>query len=59
MAQGVLPVESFLTKLARENYRGDFTLKIAPSYMHEGNDARMKEVIQESKDFFEKYFRAD
>lgn len=59
LPHGVLPVESFLTKLAREDYRGDFTLKILPAHMHEGNDIRMKEVIKESKEFFEKYFRAD
>ena len=59
LPHGVLPVESLLTKLAREDYRGDFTLKIAPQNMHEGHDERMKEVIKESKDFFEKYFRAE
>lgn len=59
LPHGVLPVESFLTKLAREDYRGDFTLKISPQHMHEGNDARMLEVIKESKDFFEKYFRSE
>lgn len=59
LPHGVLPVESFLTKLAREDYRGDFTLKIAPQHMHEGNDARMMEIIKESKEFFEKYFRAE
>ncbi len=59
LAHGVLPVESFLTKLAREGYSGDFTLKISPSNLHEGNDERMKEVIKDSKEFFEKYFRAE
>lgn len=59
LPHGVLPVESFLTKLAREDYRGDFTLKIAPQHMYEGNDARMMEVLKESKNFFEKYFKAE
>lgn len=59
LPHGVLPVESFLTKLARESYRGDFTLKIAPQHMHEGSDERMLEVIKESKEFFEKYFQAN
>ena len=58
LSHGVLPVESLLTKLAREDYRGDFTLKISPGNMHAGNDERMMEVIKESKDFFDKYFRA-
>jgi sugar phosphate isomerase/epimerase len=59
LAHGVLPVESFLTKLAREDYRGDFTLKISPQNLHEGNDERMKEVIRDSKEFFEKYFKVE
>lgn len=54
---GLLPVESLLTKLARENYRGMFTLQIAPSNMHEGNDEEMLKTIRESKDLFEKYFK--
>ena len=58
LPHGVLPVESLLTKLAREDYRGDFTLKISPDNMHAGNDERMFEVIKESKDFFDKYFVA-
>lgn len=59
LPHGVLPVESLLTKLAREDYRGDFTMKIAPQNMHEGNDERMKEVIRESKEFYDKYFRVE
>ncbi len=59
LPHGVLPVESFLTKLAREDYRGDFTLKISPQHMYEGNDERMLEVLKESKEFFEKYFRVE
>ncbi|PID70178.1 hypothetical protein CSB37_03300 [bacterium DOLZORAL124_38_8] len=54
---GLLPVESFLTKLARENYRGLFTLQIAPKNMHEGDDEAMLKTLRESKDLFEKYFR--
>lgn len=59
LPHGVLPVESLLTKLARDNFGGDFTLKISPEHMHEGNDARMLEVLRDSKEFFDKYFRAE
>ncbi len=54
---GILPVESFLTKLARENYRGDFTIKISPENMFEGDDERMLKTIKESKEFYERYFQ--
>lgn len=53
---GDLPVESFLTKLSREGYRGDFTLKLNPASMHAGNDEQMLKVLKESYDFFFKYF---
>ena len=56
LSTGVLPVESFLTKLKRNNYRGDFTLKISPENLREGDDERMLEIIRASKEFFEKYF---
>ncbi len=56
---GILPVESFLTKLARDDYRGDFIIKISPRNLHEGNWERMMETMQESKDFFEKYYKKD
>lgn len=58
LTHGLLPVESLLTKLARENYKADFTLKISPAALHEGNDDKLKQTLQESKEFFEKYFRA-
>jgi len=56
---GDLPVESLLTKLARENYRGDFTLKIAPENMQAGDDKRMIQILKDSKDFFHRYFKFD
>ena len=59
LTHGLLPVESLLTKLARENFSGEFTLKLSPKSLHEGNGEKMLAVLKESKDFFEKYFRAD
>lgn len=56
---GILPVESFLTKLARDNFRGDFILKLSPKNLHEGDLEKMLETMTESKEFFEKYFRSE
>lgn len=56
---GILPVESFLTKLARDNFRGDFVLKISPKHLHEGDLEKMMEILEESKSFFQKYFRSE
>ncbi len=55
---GELPVESLLTKLARENFRGEFTLKISPNNLREGNDEKMIEILRDSKAFVDKYFNA-
>ncbi len=56
---GILPVESFLTKLSRDNFRGDFIIKISPKNLHEGDWERMEEVMKDSKDFFKKYFKPE
>ena len=59
LRDGILPVESLLTKLARENFRGDFTLKIAPENMDAGNDKKMLDNLKDAKEVFEKYFGAN
>jgi sugar phosphate isomerase/epimerase len=56
---GILPVESFLTKLSRDNFRGDFIIKLSPKNIHEGDWERMMEIMKESKEFFEKYFKSE
>ena len=53
---GVLPVESFLTKLAQVRFRGDFVLRVNPAQLAEGEDEKVVELLIESREFFEKYF---
>jgi sugar phosphate isomerase/epimerase len=55
---GELPVESMLTKLARESFRGEFTLKISPQNLREGHDEKLLEILRESKTFVDRYFTA-
>lgn len=59
LSLGILPLESFLTKLARERFSGDFILKISPDQLHAGDDERMVQTLRESKEFFEKHFRIE
>ena len=54
--KGVLPVESFLTKLAKIGYRGNFTMYVAGSEFNEGNDDLTIKRMIEARKFFEKYF---
>jgi sugar phosphate isomerase/epimerase len=53
---GILPLESFLTKLAQNRYQGHFSLKINPKELHEGDDKKVLKILTESKEFFDTYF---
>lgn len=53
---GVLPVESFLVKLAQRGFSGNFTLKVHPRFLSEGNEESLLKKIGEVKDFYDKYF---
>lgn len=54
--KGLLPLESFLTKLAQTHYRQDFTLKIAPKNLPQGLEDDMIKVLIDSRKFYEQYF---
>ncbi len=56
LSAGVLPLESFLKKLAEIHFHGDFTLLLSPKQISEGQDERMLQILQEAHDFFENYF---
>jgi len=56
---GVLPLESFLTKLARADFKGDFTLFVKAQELHEGDDEKVIAKMIEAREFIEKYFVAD
>lgn len=54
--EGVLPLESFLTKLRQDGYKGAISFKIHPKFMQVGNDARVKKNLSECKKYYETYF---
>lgn len=56
---GVLPLESFLTKLARADYHGNFTMYVNGKEFGEGDDERVLSKMIEAREFFEKYFQDD
>lgn len=57
--RGVLPVESFLTKLAKLGYSGDFTVKVSSKSLQEGDEASTLEKMQETVSFYKNYFNQD
>lgn len=54
--EGILPLESFLTKLKQEGYRGAISFKIHPKFLHAGDEKKMMKNLGECKKFYEEYF---
>ena len=54
---GVLPLESFLTRLAQNKYAGDFTMRISPKRLSSDNEEKLIEELVGARKFFEKYFK--
>lgn len=54
--EGILPVESFLTKLAQKRFIGNFSVRVASHFLSEGDDKKVLEKMIEIREFYEKYF---
>ena len=54
--EGVLPLESFLTKLKQDGFKGAVSFKIHPKFFKVGDDEKVKKSLATCKKFFENYF---
>lgn len=54
--EGIMPLESFLTKLKQDKYPGAISIKILPKYLHAGDDEEVIEELKRSKKYYEKYY---
>ncbi|MEK7524597.1 MAG: sugar phosphate isomerase/epimerase [Patescibacteria group bacterium] len=54
--EGILPLESFLTKLKQEGYRGAVSFKIHPKFIHAGDHEKVLKNRAECKKFYTDYF---
>lgn len=54
--EGILPLESFFTKLKQEHYKGAISFKINPKFLHAGDDKRVMKSLAECKEFYEEYY---
>jgi len=54
--EGIMPLESFLTKLKQDKYPGAISIKILPKYLHAGDDERVIDELKNAKKYYEKYF---
>ncbi|MBD3270675.1 TIM barrel protein [Candidatus Peregrinibacteria bacterium] len=53
---GILPIESFLTKLKQDGYPGTISIKVNPKYLNVGNEKKLFKNLEEIKEFYDTYF---
>ncbi len=54
--EGIMPLESFLTKLKQDNYPGSISIKVLPRLLNAGNDEQTIESLQKAKKYYDKYY---
>lgn len=54
--EGILPLESFLTKLKQDKFPGAIAIKILPKHLHAGEDEKVIEELKDVKKYYEKYY---
>ncbi|MBU0668316.1 hypothetical protein KJ951_00550 [Patescibacteria group bacterium] len=54
--KGILPIESFLTKLKQDNFKGTISFKINGKFLNAGDDEKLMHSLAEQKRFYETYF---
>ncbi|MBU1089486.1 sugar phosphate isomerase/epimerase [Patescibacteria group bacterium] len=59
LESGSVPLESFLTRLAREKFEGILALKFNSKALGLGNDEKVLENLESCKKFVAKYFREE
>ena len=57
LAEGSVPLESFLTRLAREKFEGVLVLKFNSKALNAGDDEKVLANLESCKKFVAKYFR--
>ena len=53
---GILPLESFLTKLKQDGYPGTISFKINPKFLDLDDRKKMMKTLAKHKDFYDTYF---
>ena len=54
--EGILPIESFLTKLKQDSWAGNIAVTVNPKYMNVGDDEKVLKTMQDIKKFYDTYF---
>lgn len=53
---GILPIESFLTKLKQDGFPGTISMKVNPKFLNVGSDKEVLKELATLKDFYQTYF---
>jgi len=54
--KGILPIESFLTKLKQDGFPGSISMKVNGKYLEGGDDDKVMKHLAEMKLFYDTYF---
>jgi sugar phosphate isomerase/epimerase len=54
--KGILPIESFLTKLKQDSFPGTISIKVNSKFIDAGDDAKVMKHLAEMKLFYDTYF---
>lgn len=54
--EGIIPLESFLTKLKQDQYPGAISMKIQPKYLFAGEDEKVLDELAKAKAYYDKYY---
>jgi len=58
LTKGTIPLESFLSKLAVDGFKGAVSLKVAPKYLQVKDKEKLKKNLEENIEFIKKYMKA-
>ncbi|MFA5947586.1 MAG: hypothetical protein WC806_01255 [Candidatus Gracilibacteria bacterium] len=54
--EGIMPLESFLTKLKQDRYPGAIAIKVLPKFLHAGDDEKVVDELKTIKKYCDKYY---
>jgi len=54
--EGIMPLESFLTKLKQDKYPGAISLKVLPKFLKAGKEDKVISNLKEIKKYYDKYY---
>lgn len=54
--EGIMPLESLLTKLKQDHYPGAISIKVSQKFLHVGDDEKVIESLKEAKKYYDKYY---